>query len=388
MHRIPVAVLATLAALSATSAIAQTSWDQLTPVQVLSWPKNYFNAGLHYSGKVTVTFGNVGNIPLDTSAVGTDATSVISRNYSDGNVSLDSRTDDAGNKTPDDGRTNTWSYSYASQVSSDQSSISFHSYYSTSNGATALASNGATSGLDLEYSRRVGSFGRAKPFREQPYGWGVLFGFSGNDIRAHSSATLTATLHTLTDTYSLLGATPPQPGYTAPSSTTVGNETVDTTTLLANLPDTAGDRTTDDKSTVSVPVKGFWEVHGAYYTMRAGAWFRWQPKPNMAIRATAGVSGTVLGVGMRYNEVLDFTNLVESSATVSNSGQTKDFAYAIPGGFGSIDFEYWLTYRTGIFASITYERFQRKITLPTTIRTANINVSSGIGMRLGMTTRF
>src|SRR5690349_20770737 len=140
MHRFSTALLATLAAFTVSSAFAQTSWDQLTPIQVLSWPKNYFSAGLHYSGKVTVGFSKIGNIDLDTTSVGTDSSTVMSRTYNDGSVSLDTRTDDAGNKLASDGRTNTWSYSYASQVSSDQSSISFHSYYSADAGASVLAS--------------------------------------------------------------------------------------------------------------------------------------------------------------------------------------------------------------------------------------------------------
>ena len=360
-------------------------------MQVLAWPENYFSAGVHFSGRVTAKFNKLGTIP-GAYDLG-DSTSVFARKYNDGYVSTDTRTDDNGNPILDDGRTNNWSYSFASQVTSDQGSIAFHSYSTTTEGASVSASSGGTAGIDLEYARRLFAFGRAKLYRERPGSVGILFGFSVNDLSAKTSATITANLHTVTDTYSLLGATPPDPGYVAPSSTTStatsadgtsSTATVDTTTFLANRPDSR----TETDLPGGAKINGTWGIRGAYYTVRGGTWFRWQPKPNISVRASLGGSVTILGVRLKYNETLDLTDVAETTGVIGIADETKNYSYAIPGAFSSVDLEWWMTQRTGFFGGVTYEKFSRRIDLTSGGRDAQIDVSSGAGLRIGIITRF
>lgn len=382
---------ALLAALPVSTIFAQSRWDELTPYQVIAWPKNYFSFGAHYSGHVTAKFSKLGDIS-SLHDLG-DTTSAITRTYDDGTVAADTRTDDAGNKLADDGRTNSWTYAFASQVTSDQSGIAFHSYSATSEGATAEASGGRSAGVDLEYAYRLKSFGRVHGFREPPFGWGVLFGFSANDLRARTTGTIIANLHTVTDTYSLLGSPPPDPGYSAPSSSSstatspdgvTTSTSIDTTTFLANRPDS---RTEYDRPGTA-KIDGTWDAHGAYYTLRAGNWFRWQPTQRFSMRATLGASVTVIGVGLRYYEQLNLTDVAEINTTISSSEDSKNFVYGVPGAFSGLDFEFWLTRQTGFFGSATYEKYSKQFDLPVTARSVDIQVNGGGGIRFGITTRF
>lgn len=371
---------------------AQPKNEDLIPIQIFQPPVNYFSASFNYTGRLSATFRNLGTI-ASANDIG-DTKSEYSRVYNDGYVSKDSRTTDSYEDLPDDGRTNTWQFLYASQITADQRAIAFHNYSSVSDGASVEAGAVSGVGVDLEYSRRLQTFGKLKFGMEPPVAWGFLVGIVTSGANAKASADITATLHTVTDTYSLLGSTPPAPGYTAPSSTTetltdsaggTGTLTIDTTTLLANLPDSR----TETDVVGAAHIKGFWQVRGAYYTFRTGPWIRWQLKNRFALRASLGPTVTWLGVHMRYNEQLQATESgIESSGLISASETTEDKDYAIPGAFGAVDAEFWVTRRTALFVSGTYETYSKEITITTGDRSADVRLSSGAGFRIGVTTRF
>lgn len=360
---------------------AQQHNEDFIPIQVFQPPVNYFSAGFNTTGRLKATFKNLGTI-VTTHDIG-DATSEYTRGYDDGAVSKDARKTDNSEDLPDDGRTNTWSFLYASQVTADQRAIAFHSYSTKSEGATANADGTSSLGVDLEYARRLRSYGKYTFGQEPPVSWGILVGIVTSGATAKTNADITARLDTITDVYSLLGATPPSPGYSAPSSSTSGIP-VDTTTLLANRP-------TRSASNVSgaAKIKGFWQVRGAYYTFRAGAWVRWQPKNRYAFKFSAGPTVTWLGAHLRYSEQLQATTSgIEASGLIEATGETTDKNYAIPGAFGSVDAEWWVTRRTALFVSGTYDVYSREVNIAAGERSADVKLSSGAGLRIGVTTRF
>ena len=245
--------------------------QDLRAIDELAVPKNQLAFSLRFGGKLTARFQNVGRITssLDLKDTATEA----DRTYNDGYVALDSRTDGDGNDVHSDGRTNTWSYASASQVSADGTAIEFHRYETLSEGASISATSSPSVGLDIEGSREFFRFGRVLGPGRRVFTVGAEFGFGLNTLNATSSGTVTATLLTITDAYSLLGAPPPggdpsdssSTGYSAPSTTTVtvtnadgttSTQTIDNTTLLASTPQSR----TETAKPGGATVKGLWQV--------------------------------------------------------------------------------------------------------------------------------
>ncbi len=378
--------------------------------ELLYVPMNTVSIGVRYLGRATATFGNLGTIATQHEA--TDLTSEVSRTYDNGYVGLDSRRDDDGNDIADDGRTNTWNMLNQSQITADESSIAFNTYSSTSEGATAAAETKPSAGVDVEFTREWGRLGQTRADGKRPLSWGTLWGFGLNDVNAKTRATITGTLHTLTDTYSLLGSAPPTlegidadadgtidldgngnpvtNGYTSPSSITetltnadgtTTSYTIDTSILLANRPDTR----TETTEPGAAEIDGFWQVKGAYLTLRAGPWLRWQPLEYFALRISGGATVSWLGVQMRYDERI----MVENGTTLIQDADESDLrTYGIGGLFGGLDAEWWLTERTGFFGAAYYEQFSRDVQLGAGGREAEVKFSAGLGVRAGLSYRF
>ena len=388
MFRLPVATVLVLWVLSLPGR-AQDS-DIIPVLQVFQTPKNSFSASLKYSGRLRASFGNLGtvNSVRDIGDVGSE----YLRTYDDGSVGIDTRVTDGGSDLFDDGRTNTWNYAYASQVTPDEQGIAFHTYSSISEGATAEADSGMSVGIDLEYARTLGSFGKRDRYREGVFTWGALAGVTLSGVNAETRDTITATLRTVTDTYSLFGATPPAPGYSAPSSSTQtvanpdgtsGSVFVDTTTFLANRPDSR----TETTEAGGAQVDGTWQVRGAFYNLRAGPWLRWQPQPRLSVRLSAGGSIAWMGTTLRYNERLVATDF-EVIDAISEMGESESKTSFVAGLFGTVDCEWWMSRRTALFASVSYERYSQAQDLAISGRTARVELSSGPAVRFGITTRF
>ena len=405
----PVACLLGLAA----PVTAQNLYDlRLADIEFVDGPVNAFSVSTRLIGRANVTFTNLGSVSSGHDA--TDLISEVTRTYDDGRVSLDTRTDTDGNDLLDDGRTNSWYYYSASQVTPDQSGIAFHQYSSVSEGQNRSVESGLMPGLDVEYSLRLGLFARPAPDRPARISWGWAIGIGFSDVNVKTSGTLFATLHKLTDTYSLLGAAVPDvgdgdddsdddiddpdgPGYTSPSQRvesvtnadgTVTEYVVDTTTLLANRPESRLEEIFEG----GAEIEGFWQVRGASMTVRTGPWIRWQPAEKFSLRLSAGGAVTLLGLRMRYDERLVAANGLQLSDTtdvlIQEQDETESQSFAVGGLFSGLDAEWWFTRRTGFFGSAYYEQFSQEGTLNAGERGARIEISSGVGVRFGITTRF
>lgn len=387
MPRLLLLVPLLLAAFTVTATAQPSRYPSATSLG--GQPKSGFTAAIRMIGGASVTFRNVGTISSPNN-IG-DEVSEVSRNYDDGNVIRDARTTDDGLDIPDDGKTNTWNYNYSNQVTADGSAIAFHNYSTLNNGSTVAADSPKTIGVDLEASLRFGGAGKSTKFRFTTISWGGMAGFAFNSINANSRSKVTANLRTVTDIYSLDGATAPTAPYTAPStnpvtstnpdgSTTTNN--LDTTTFLANRPSYARTTTT---TVNGAELDGYWQVKGAFATVRVGPWVRWQPASRFSFRASAGVTFTVLGVQMRYDELYKRDDMVSA---LQETNESKSIPFSTTGVFGSLDAEFWMTDRTGIFAGAVYEKVSKNAQLSAGGRTADIKISNGTGFRFGITTRF
>jgi hypothetical protein len=278
-------------------------------------------------------------------------------------------------------------------------SVAFHAYYTGE--STATASNGSSTGWDLEYVRRLGG---------SRIVWGVAVGCGLSDINARTHTTFATPLMRVVDVYSLAGATAPTGAYTAPSTATVpmldpfGNPvlnpdgsqrmiTVDTTVLLTNRPV----RTRGASGTT--PVDGAFEVRGSLVTARFGPYVETALCDGFALRASAGMTVNILGARMRFDERATIPGLDEPVVAAGETGKTSTSNL---GFYASAEIQYLVTRRTGIFAGIIHESHFRTteiknppLTDPSTgeilaanSRAARIDASPGTGLRVGVTTRF
>ncbi len=377
--------------------------------EILYEPKSTMALSLRYVGRAQAVFRGLGTI--ESAHEASDLVSDVTRTYDNGSVGVDTRTDGEGGRIANDGRTNTWNFQKGSQITADESSVVFNAYSSISEGASTQARGKPAVGVDFEHAREFGKFGVNKHGRAA-WTWGALWGAGLSDINAKSRETIHARLNSITDTYSLLGAAPPTltavdsdgdgtsdrdgsgniitSGYSSPSSTseTVTNAdgttttyTIDTTILLANLPDS---RTTQSVSQ-GARVDGIWQIKGAGLNFRAGPWLRWQPLEKIAVRVSGGGTLSLLGMAMRYDERLVVDN---TSSTISDTDSGEVETLTMGGIFGGVDLEWWLTERAGFFGAGYYESYSKTTELTTGGRTGEIKFSGGLGVRAGMTYRF
>ena len=367
---------------------SQGSANPMWSTQFIGESSGGFSFSFRVLGDAKVTFRDLGTI--ESSLNSGEAFGEFSRAYHDGLVQRDQRTTSEGVDLPNDGYTSVWSMSNVSQVVPDQSGIAFHNYSTITDGATVDAQSGRKTGFDVELSRRFGGFGKRMADNRRTGSWGGFGGLSLTDINAKSFGAITATLHSITDTYSLDGATPPTGAYSAPSSETVtvigadGTEslvTISNTILLGNEPFSR----VETDAVGAAEIDGFWQVKGAYVAARAGVWARWYISRQFSVRASAGISFSLLGVDMRYEERMNSESL-RAEILAREEGKTTSFDSI--GLFGSLDVELWLTRRTGLFGSFTYEQLSDDIALTLGGRTADIKLSSGAGFRIGFTTLF
>ncbi|WP_415909471.1 hypothetical protein [Oleiharenicola sp. Vm1] len=128
-----------------------------------------------------------------------------------------------------------------------------------------------------------------------------------------------------------------------------------------------------------------WQVKGAYFSVRAGPWLRWQPNDRFSVRLSAGATVNVVGLRMRYDEQLELENL---TTAVQNADESTAETSAQAGVFSGLDAEYWFTERAGFFGSASYELSTRDSELTLGGRSALIKMSAGLGLRSGLSFKF
>ena len=372
-------------------------------------PKSVVTLGFRYITGAKMSFFGSGKIPPPEDpglAIGGN----LSRAYHDGRVQPDARTvarlDGSGNPIIDpqsntavfdpiapDGKTNTWNYTDASQLSLP-GFVRFSSYAADIVDTTTREKKANSSaGMDLAVSRDMGKIlgGRIA--------WNLTAGMSINDLSANKNDFVRASLTTVSDYYSLFGRTPPDAPYSSPSTATEnvvdagGNAalgldgvaqtiSVDTSVLLGDEP--AGRTTTS--ATNDTSVQNRWKLKGAYYTFRAGPTV-WVPFTSR-LRASLSVGAAVVYSGTSYSVTQSLQPDVGAEITDTSSSEAYKL---LPGYFADASVQFDLTERTGLYAGAV---FQSASSYTQTVDTTNshyatkIDLSNQSGVRAGMSIRF
>ena len=372
-------------------------------------PKSVVTFGFRYLGGAKTSFSGQGRIPSPQDP-GAATGANQSRVYHDGAVQPDSRAllrlDSGGNPIIDpetnsttfdpiapDGRTNTWNYLDASQLTGT-GFIRFSSYSADIVDTTRRNSDSSSSaGMDIAMSRDMGKLlGGRMP-------WTLTAGMSINDIAANTIDRVRATVTTVTDFYSLFGAKPPEAPYSAPSSATVDfldasgspllnddgsarTTTADTTILLGNEP--AG-RTmtsiTDDAS-----VSNRWRLKGAYYTFRVGPTL-WIPITTR-LRASVSVGAALVYSGTSYTVTQTLEPAVGAEISDTNS---SDAYKLLPGYYADATVQFDLTERAGFYAGAVMQSagsYTQSVESDTANYSTKIDLANQSGVRAGMSIRF
>jgi len=384
------------------------------------------SVGVRLAGKAKVKFSQLGAVPADVYPGATTAsdssTAYYGRTYTDGKVlpdstyALNSDGSTYSRLSPTDGKTNYWNFSSAEQVvdlpDGSGKAIAFHAYVVESDGATATTEKHSQIAWDIEISRELGSNRRMS--------WGLLFGAALSDINCKADATIKAKLRTLTDYYSLTGVTLP-PDYTSGATYSGSTEYYPYTYKLNDdgtyATDSSGNyipvyqydadgnkiaawpttqrisadptlRTDVTEETASLDCIGHWEVKGAYMTARFGPYFSYQLTRRLALRASAGITFTVIGARLRINERV-YIPATKAYMQLTNEDLNLDAKVnGILGYFATCELDTYFTDRTGMFFAASHEDFERDFSMSYYAQRADISLSTGTVLRTGITTRF
>lgn len=402
-------------------------------------PRNHVSVGfrvLSSGGKVT--FGNLGIVPFEI-IVPERSQGAVSRAYNNGTVNTDSPRpnesdangvqtstpgtryavngvvtvtktnpdgttvlDANGNAVTEDvtvqvgdfiaytpGLTRNWSFQAQSQVLAD-GRIAMSTYGASSDGESRMKESGVSGGVEFQFVRTLGNPNARVQF-------GFLTGIALNGINSKASGTVSSTLNTRTDIYSLNGqvavngSTPPTAPYagaTAFGDYTTSVGTTQTNGLETGVPiNSIPDQTVTTSTPGGINVDGRWQIKGAYYMMRLGPSIRAQLSSHLGLTASAGIAGAYAGttysVAERF-EVPDVTGtFVGATSGVQESHATKFLA----GYFADFNLEWAASERTGLFTGITAQKFDG-YNQEVGGRTARIDLGSAVGLRGGISFKF
>jgi hypothetical protein len=409
-------VLALVAALGAV--FAQDEERRAPPIEIPDFsnldeyiyePRSVLAFGFRYIGGAKTSFSGTGRIPSPEEPGAATGANLL-RVYHNGRVQPDARTvarlDGGGNPIIDpqsntaafdpiapDGRTNTWNYTAADQLSLP-GFVRFDSYSAeVIDTAVREKKPGNSAGMDLAVSRDMGKL------LGSSVAWQLTAGMSMNDISSSRFDPVRARLTTVSDFYSLFGQTPPDAPYSSPSTATenvvdaVGNAvlgadglgqtiSVDTSVLIGNEPAGRVTKSSTDESSVS----NRWKLKGAYYTFRAG--------PTLVLsltnrlKASVGLGAAVVYSGSSYSVTQTLTP--PAGAEISDTSTSEAYKL-LPGYFADATVQFDLTERTGFYAGAVFQSagsYTQAIDTDNAHYSTKIDLANMSGFRAGLSYRF
>ncbi len=311
----------------------------------------------------------------------------VLRTYADGNVGLDTRSDNNGTQMASaDGYTPTFSYRYTSQES-EPGYISMHSYSaSVQDTNPRMRDPESMSGFEVTIARDMPNWLGKRVLLKITGGLGL------NGIKSQFATAVPAIIHKTTDLYSLNGATAPGTSYTGPVVTlnnfigpdgTPSAMTLNQFTLIGAEPSS---RTVTDIASDST-VNNVYKVKGSFFTARVGPTlifpFTEKFRASVSVGLMALYSGTTFDVEENF--------VPEVGSTVSNQGSVLQ-KKLLPGFYVDANLEYWITEKTGLYAGAAYQGggsyTQDLLISEETKYTTKIDLKSLSGVRAGMHIRF
>ncbi len=372
-------------------------------------PKSIVTFGFRYMSGAKMSFFGQGKIPAP-ETLGAPTGPNLQRLYHNGGVQPDARVvarlDAAGNpiidpqsnsavfdKIAPDGKTNSWNYTDASQLSTN-GYVRFDSYSADIIDTSTRKKDGPSSaGMDIAMSRDMGKIFRGR------VPWTITAGMSINDISANVNSPVQARLTTVSDYYSTFGQAVPDSPYTSPSSATSnvldasGNAlinddgsastiTTDTSVLIGNEP--AGRTTSTATDTASVTNR--WKLKGAYYTFRAGPTLMFPFTTRL--RATVSAGAALVYSGTNYTVTQTYDTPLGADITDTNTNS----AYKIlPGYYADASVQFDLTERAGFYAGAVMQSagsYTQNIDTANSHYSTKIDLANQTGVRAGMSIRF
>jgi len=388
MKRIfPTLTLCVAAALAPCAALAQST-SNTEPARPESELPNFDFGDLHVEQKFNmsvgfraisgpkVTFsGGEGSTLGDISQALDPSITDQARQYNDGFVGLDQRPG-----PPADGKTNTWGMADAKQLVNGGKDVAMHLYSAEiTDSGTHRSKQGSDFGAELLVTRDMGKIGKRLE-------WKLFAGFSVNNVSGAARDSVTASITTIRDLYSLAGQTLPSgPPYSAPSfipDPDDKDKVIDTTVILGRAPDsrTTGIDVGDSQ------VFNAWKLKGTYLTFRVGPTLLYDISEKIKLSISAGpvlmYSGTTYSVESLF--VLDTGGEITERIEDSDSK-------VLTGYYGDVTLHYMITERAGFYAGAFFqsgESYDHDMEDTSSSYSANIDLESLNGFRAGLQYKF
>jgi len=322
-----------------------------------------------------VTFSGHGNTVGDISQALAPSITDQARQYHDGFVGLDQR---PGNQT--DGKTNTWGMVDAKQLVNGGQDVAMHLYSAeVTDGGTHRSDQGSDFGAELLVTRDMGKIGKRLE-------WQLFAGFSANSVSGAARDSVTASITTIRDLYSLAGQTLPSgPPYNAPSSTVDPNDpdkVIPTTILLGRAPDSQS----IDVGVGDSQVFNAWKLKGTYLTFRVGPTLIYDISEKIKLSVSAGP--VLMYSGTTYNVETLF--LLETGGEIVTRMEDSD-SKVLTGYYGDVTLHYMITDRAGFYAGAFFqsgESYNHDLEDGDAAYSAHIDLESLNGFRAGLQYKF
>lgn len=322
-----------------------------------------------------------------------------------------------------DDRTRSWSYSGASQFRSsandgveDQIAMSAYSSLGAS-GRTVKASDSGKPGIELTIGRVVQRFKR--------FEWGFNVGLGMSEFNAKTRQNVPVQLGYIRDIYNIYTTGADYQGIpskgelqdksvtsfptfndtgagaggftyetvaTGTTSSETANGTRDTSSAIDTTPASTENSDDSGMALADGSINGFWQVKGVYYMLRVGPMARIPIGKRFSAQVSAGYMAAYIGTKFRYDEVVMFpeatTGVNTNQDAEGNTYETiKTNQQYLGGYYADLNFEWWVSTRTGFFAGAAYEHLgSYKQVLNG--RRATVKMDNGLGWRFGLMTRF
>jgi hypothetical protein len=253
-----------------------------------------------------------------------------------------SRTYDDGFVAPDvtfpnnNGMTFFWGYQNASQVGAND--LFFHSAGGVDSGADSRdASTDPQLGLELTYSREVGSLGKGF--------WGLELGLSYTDLSIDDSHPRTGMLSLTTDAYSL-----GNPPIIVPAAPYMGS--------FGGPGPAISDSPVRTVAQVPADVRGKRELEGSVFGLRLGPYYQYPLAGIVSVRVSAGLAAAVVDSRFSYSE----TVTTAQGGPVSRRGRDSGTDVLV-GGYVAGQMTATVRKNVDLFAGVQYQSlgsFNRK----------------------------
>jgi len=332
-------------------------------------PKLTLSVGMRLLGGSKAAFSGNGVIS-SVSSIGNATDTDANRNYHDGYVLQDART----NAT--DGKTNTWAMVENNQVVNGNADIAFNVYSTTTtDNGVRRKDPGQSLGTELLVARDMGKIGSRME-------WKLFAGISMNGINTGVRDTVSANLLRVTDLYSLNGQTPPAViPYSAPSAVADENGNVtDTTILLGRRPDSRTETNT------AHTVDNYWKLKGTYLTVRLGPTLYYSISDNLRFSLSVGPALVISGTQYSVESSVD----VPTSSDLVLTVEDRDTAM-LTGYYVDATMEYLITERAGLYAGAFYQAsgdYTQTITENGAAYSTDVDLSKLQGFRAGLNFKF